>query len=565
MTHSPAIDPKAIVKNPAVSHDWWRCAVIYQVYPRSFMDSDGDGVGDLQGIIQKLDYIASLGVDAVWVSPFYKSPMKDFGYDISDYCAVEPMFGTLEDFKELLQQAHDRDLKVLIDQVWNHTSNLHPWFLESRQDRTNPKADWYVWADPKPDGTPPTNWLSTFGGSAWTWEDQRQQYYLHNFLSEQPDLNWYNPEVVEAILDVGRFWLDLGVDGFRLDVINFLTHDRQLRDNPTRPDHIGRPAGAGANDPFFNQINLYNFCQPETLKLLEPIREMMDGYPGTTTLAEISSAEDAIGTSGEYVQGEKRLHMAYNSSLMSNEPLGYDRLREIIETVEANLGNGVICWTGGTHDFPRLKSRWLQFLIEDSFTQEAFDHMFVALLLSLQGSCCIYQGDELGLTQAEIPFEKMQDPFGLAGYPAIKGRDGSRTPIPWIKEAKNAGFTTAEEPWLPIPEDHLQAAVDRQEEKRNSLLNKYRRLIKWRREQPALRWGNLKLLDTPEPLVAIERRCEEQHMLCVFNLSPMVVHFDVSAYPECVDANEADFFNRWYDNTVELPGYGVFFGVIPDN
>jgi alpha-glucosidase len=540
--------------------DWWRSAVIYQVYPRSFKDSNGDGIGDLKGILQKLDYIASLGVDAVWISPFFKSPMRDFGYDISDYRAVEPIFGNIDDFKALLHKAHQLDLKVLIDQVWNHTSNQHPWFLESRKDRTNPKADWYVWADAKPDGSPPNNWLSTFGGSAWTWDNQRGQYYLHNFLAEQPDLNWYNPEVVEAILDVARYWLDMGVDGFRLDVINFLTHDQQLRSNPPRPADQPRPAGASSNDPFFDQVNIHNFCQPYTLELLEKIRALVAEYPGTTTLAEISSVEDAIVTSSEYVQ-DGRLHMAYNSALMSDEPLTYDMLRTLIQQVEHYFGDsGTICWTGGTHDFPRLKTRWRKYLIDDDFSHEAFDHMFAALLISLRGSCCIYQGDELALTQAEVPFEKMQDPFGLAGYPNIKGRDGSRTPLPWESDKPHAGFTTAAEPWLPMPEEHYHHAVDQHEKNPSSLLNKYRRLIQWRKKQPALETGRLKLVDTPEPIVGFMRYCDRQHLLCLFNLSPMPVHVDLSDYPNCTESDEADFRSRRYENTIEIPGYGVFFG-----
>ena len=544
------------------TRDWWRSAVIYQVYPRSFFDSNGDGIGDLQGIIHKLDYIAALNVDAVWISPFYKSPMKDFGYDIEDYCAVDPIFGTIEDFKLLTKGAKQRGLKVLIDQVWNHTSNLHPWFIESRQSRDNAKADWYVWADPKPDGTPPSNWLATFGGSAWTWDEQRQQYYLHNFLAEQPDLNWYNPEVKEAILEVAKFWLDLGVDGFRLDVVNFFLHDRSLKDNPPRPKDSPLPDGAGANDPFFSQLNLYNLCQPEIFPILEDIRQLMDSYPETTTLAEISSAEDGILTASQYVRGNNRLHMAYNSSLMSDEPLTYEKLYQLVARVESLFADGVICWTGGTHDFPRLKSRWRKFQIDDEFSHEAFDRMFVAMLISLKGSCCIYQGDELGLTQAEVPYEKMQDPFGLAGYPTILGRDGSRTPMPWQRESPNAGFTKTKEPWLPIAEEHLHDAVDVQETYSNSLLNKYRRLIKWRKQQPALLWGDLTLLDTSEPLLGFIRKSEEQKLLCLFNLSPVPLRYDLSSYPQCVAADEVDFQNRQYDSTVEIPGYGVFFGCL---
>ncbi len=541
-------------------HNWWRRAVIYQIYPRSFYDSNGDGIGDLPGIIQKLDYLVSLNVDALWISPFFPSPMKDFGYDISDYCAVDPIFGTLEDFHTLLDKAHHHSLKVLIDQVWNHTSDQHPWFIESRSSRDNPKADWYVWADPKADGSPPNNWQATFGESAWTWDKLRQQYYLHNFLTSQPDLNWYNPEVIAAILDVARFWLDLGVDGFRLDVVNFLTHDRLLRDNPVRPSDQKRPAGADPNDPYFDYINRYNVCQPETLKILEKIRAVMAEYPGTTTLAEVSSAENPILTSSEYVRGNHRLHMAYNSSLMSHEALTYQRLREIITQVKEQVGEGVICWTGGTHDFPRMKSRWRNFLMDDVFTQEAFDHLFIALLISLKGSCCIYQGEELGLTQADLPYEKLQDPFGITGYPQIKGRDGSRTPIPWQKNASNAGFTKAKEPWLPIPKEHQDWSVDQQENNPHSLLNKYRRLLQWRKQQPALLQGKMELLNTPEPILGLKRYCREQVLVALFNLSPKPIHFDLAEFGNCVNANAIDFPVRQYETTIEFLEYGVFFG-----
>lgn len=543
------------------TNDWWRSAAIYQVYPRSFFDSNGDGIGDLPGILQKLDYIAELEVDAVWISPFFQSPMQDFGYDISDYRAIEPMFGTMDDFKKILKEAHNRQLRILIDQVWNHTSEEHPWFLESRSSKDNAKADWYVWEDAKPDGSPPNNWRATFGGSAWEWDDTRKQYYLHSFLTAQPDLNWYNPEVVEAILDVARFWLDMGVDGFRLDVVNFYLYDRQLRDNPPRPPEMKRPAGASVNDPFFDLWNIYNFCQPEITEVLKPIRQLMEEYPGTTTLAEISSAEDALLTSSEYVKGKDRLHMAYNSELMEDAPFTYERLRHMIQRIETHFSEGGICWTAGTHDFPRLKSRWQKhYQNRDRFTEEAFDHLLAALILALKGSCCIYQGDELGLTEAYIPYEKIQDPFGLQGYPSILGRDGCRTPMPWSAKSHQAGFTTAKEPWLPIPPEHLPLAVDVQESEPMSLLNKYRRLLRWRKQQPSLLRGDLTLLDTPEPLLGFSRKCEKQHLICLFNLSDRVIHHDLSTYPKYVESDESDFANRRYDNTVEIPAYGVFFG-----
>ena len=437
---------------------------------------------------------------------------------------------------------------------------------------------------------PPTNWRATFGGSAWEWDETREQYYLHSFLTSQPDLNWYNPEVQAAILDVARFWLDMGVDGFRLDVVNFFLHDRDLRDNPVRPLEMPRPAGANPHDPFFDLHNLYNFNQPEIIEILKVIRQLMSEYPGTTTLAEISSAEDALLTSSEYVRGKDRLHMAYNSELMKDEPFSYHRLREMIQQIEAQFQDGVICWTAGTHDFPRLKSRWQKHLQGDRFTQEAFEHLLAALILALKGSCCIYQGDELGLTEAQIPYEKMQDPFGLAGYPSILGRDGCRTPMPWSQAAHQAGFTTAKEPWLPIPQEHFELAVDLQESESMSLLNKYRRLFYWRKQQPALLQGDLILLDTPEPLLGFSRKCDKQHLICLFNLSPQPLHHNLSDYGKCEDANgsrynggnlapvpttgvtpamdwlrnalpyESDFNNRRYDDTIEIPAYGVFFG-----
>lgn len=539
--------------------DWWRSAVIYQIYPRSFKDSNGDGVGDLPGILQKLDYVEALGVDAIWISPFFKSPMKDFGYDISDYRAIDPLFGTMADFDALLAAIHARGMKLLIDQVWNHTSDAHPWFQESRSSRDNPKADWYVWVDPLPDGSAPNNWLATFGGSAWEWDAQREQYYLHNFLSSQPDLNWYNSEVVEEILAIASFWLDKGVDGFRLDVVNFLRHDRQLRDNPERPPTVPRPDGAAPNDPFFSYINRYNFCQPENLADLTTIRKHLDRYPGTTTLAEISSAEDTLLTSSQYV-GDQRLHMAYNSSLMTNEPLTQERMYRLIQQVETLFGENVLCWTAGTHDFPRLKNRWRHSQTSDAFTQNAFDHMLIALLICLRGSCCIYQGDELGLTQADIPHSKMQDPFGIAGYPHVLGRDGSRTPIPWEANQLQAGFTTAAEPWLPIADEHFASAIDQQASNPSSLLNRYRKMIRWRKQQPALNDGDLTLLETASPILGFTRHCKSQALLCLFNLSPEATYYDLNAINRHYTVDySTGFTNRLYDHKLEIPAYGVFF------
>lgn len=544
------------------SAEWWRSTVIYQIYPRSFMDSSGDGVGDLRGIIEKLPYVASLGVDAIWVSPFFVSPMKDFGYDVSDYRQVDSLFGTLEDFHALLNEAHGLGLKVIIDQVWSHTSDQHPWFVESSKSRHNPHADWYVWHDPSPDEQPPSNWLSTFGGSAWTWEPQRRQYYLHHFLKEQPALNWRNPEVQEAMLDVGRYWLDMGVDGFRFDVINFLVADQHCRDNPLRLPGMALPDGAFGEVPFFRFVNTYNQSRPESVEMVKRIRALLDSYPNRTSLAEVSCAEDAIADAAAYVDGPDKLHMAYNSSLMSEDPLDRARLTGIIERMQEHFQCGILCWTAGTHDFPRLASRWHGALMDEHFSQEAFDHQLAALQISLKGSCCIYQGDELGLHQAEITHERMQDPFGIRGYPLVLGRDGCRTPMPWTIEGDQAGFTTAPEAWLPLPEEHRRLAVEAQERDPQSLLNKYRRLIHWRRRQPALTDGDLELLPSDDPVLAFCRRAASQTLLFVFNFSGQPVYQSLNRWPACHQADELDFQVRCFERTVEIPGYGVFIAVV---
>lgn len=541
-------------------HDWWQSAVIYQIYPRSFQDSNGDGVGDLRGIIDRLDYVASLGVDAIWISPFYRSPMKDFGYDVSDYCDVDPLFGKLDDFLSLLHQAHDLGIRVIIDQVWSHTSDQHPWFVESCKSRHCPHSDWYVWRDPGPDGGPPNNWLSTFGGGAWTWEPQRGQYYLHHFLREQPALNWRHPDVQEQMLEVGRYWLELGVDGFRFDVINFLVADDQCRDNPLRMPGMALPDGADAAMPFFRFLNLYNQNRPESHEYVKRIRSLLDAFPGRTSLAEISCAEEAIRDAAGYVNTADKLHMAYNSSLMSQDPPSRGRLVSLISDVEQHFGSGVLCWTAGTHDFPRLASRWHGSLLDEHFRQEAFDHQIAALQISLHGSCCIYQGDELGLHQADIPLPRMRDPFGIQGYPQVLGRDGCRTPMPWTVSAPNSGFTTAPEAWLPIPDQHRDLCVEHQDRDPESLLNKYRRLIRWRRRQPALREGVIRLQPCQDPILAFTRRADSQELLFVFNFSSQPVYCSLLDWPPCCQADELDFQVRQFEQTVELPGFGVFIG-----
>ncbi|AWB67828.1 alpha-glucosidase [Saccharobesus litoralis] len=535
--------------------EWWRGAVLYQIYPRSFMDSNNDGVGDLAGIANKLGYVAELGVDAVWISPFYQSPMKDFGYDVSDHCAVDPLFGGLDDFKLVVDKAHDLGLKVLIDAVLNHTSDQHAWFVESRENKTNDKADWFVWADPKDDGTPPNNWLSIFGGPAWQWEPRRKQYYLHNFLAAQPDLNYHNPAVRQAVLANIEFWLQLGVDGIRVDAANFCCHDPQLRDNPARTKERLTVMGIRGENPYAYQEHLYNHTQPENLVFMRELRTLLDTYPNTTSLAEISS-EDSLATMAEYTQGAEYLHMAYSFELL-NDKYSATHIRETVERLEQKLEDGWPCWALGNHDVERVVTRW-----DKSQRHEDKAKMLNALLGSLKGSICVYQGEELGLPQADIPFEAMQDPYGINFYPTFKGRDGCRTPMPWNRTL-NAGFSLSP-PWLPIPQEHVAMSVQNQQIDAESVINAFKSFIKWRSTQPALIHGDIQFLAAPEPILLFTRKTSERAIMCGFNLSGESTQIDL---PQKIKAHQLvghEFNNTQLDsqNCLRFLPYGVFFAVL---
>ncbi|ODR87415.1 alpha-glucosidase [Shewanella xiamenensis] len=489
---------------------WWRGAVIYQVYPRSLLDTNGDGVGDLRGIITKLDYIASLNVDAIWISPFFKSPMADFGYDISDYREVDPLFGSMQDFDELIEKAHQRGIKVIIDQVLSHTSDQHAWFIESRENRTNPKADWYVWADPKEDGTAPNNRLAIFGGCAWEWEPRRQQYYLHNFLRSQPDINFHNPEVRQAVLDNVEFWLKKGVDGFRLDAITFCYHDEQLRDNPAKPKDKRQGRGFSEDNPYAYQYHYYNNDRPQTIQFIEELRQLINRYPGAVTLGEVS-AEDSLAVMAAYTKGEDRLHMAYSFELLTDD-YSATYIRQTVEALEGSIGDGWPCWAIGNHDVQRVASRWGRGKQIPDMVK-----MLNAMLCSLRGSVCSYQGEELGLTEAPIEFHELQDPFGKTFWPMFKGRDGCRTPMPWEQHADFAGFSQVT-PWLPVTSEHRALAVDVQEADPASMLHGYRQFLAWRKGYPILIEGEIAFLDAPEPLLVFVRKLGEQKLLVCFNL-----------------------------------------------
>ncbi|MBW6389876.1 alpha-glucosidase family protein [Billgrantia antri] len=523
---------------------WWRGGVIYQIYPRSFMDSNGDGVGDLPGVTERLEYVASLGVDGIWLSPFFTSPMRDFGYDISDYRDVDPLFGTLGDFKRLLERAHALGLKVIIDQVISHTSDQHPWFQESRMTRGNPRAEWYVWADPNPDGTPPNNWLSIFGGPAWTFDSRRQQYYLHNFLSSQPDLNFHNPEVRTAQLDNMRFWLEMGVDGFRLDTVNFYFHDQHLRSNPALTIDATRTMGAPKENPYTWQRHVYDISRPENVDFLRELRALMDEYPGTTTVGEIGD-DTPLERMAEYTSGGDKLHMAYTFDLL-NSPRSPAYIRDVLQRFQQFAGDAWPCWALSNHDVVRSATRWGS--EECAF---AYPRVALALLFSLRGSVCLYQGEELGLPEADVPFERIQDPYGLPLWPDFKGRDGCRTPMPW-DDTPLAGFSTIE-PWLPVAEAHLPLSVARQQADAESMLNATRRLLRFRHQHPALFDGDMELLELGEALVAFIRQRGSDRLLCVFNLTGQP---QTATLPEVREALEHHGFQYEVSGgTLHLPPY----------
>ncbi len=536
------------------SSAWWRGAVVYQIYPRSFMDSNADGIGDLPGITSRLDHVAELGVDAIWISPFFTSPMKDFGYDIADYRNVDPIFGTLEDFKVLLDTAHSLGLKVIIDQVLSHSSDRHPWFEESRQGRDNARADWYVWADPREDGTPPNNWLSIFGGSAWTWDARRRQYYLHNFLESQPDLNFHNPEVRNAQLDNLRFWLDLGVDGFRLDVVNFYFHSEGLEDNPPSAPGESLQLGLTRDNPYAFQRHHFDISRPENAGFLKDIRALTDRYTGKTTVGEISS-DDPIGTLAEYTSGRDKLHMAYTFSLLTDD--GTPRqVRDVIRELEARIEDGWPCWAISNHDVQRCTTRWGQ-----GQDTERMARIVVALLCSLRGSICLYQGDELGLPEGHVPFERIQDPCGLPFWPEYKGRDGCRTPMVWNSDAASHGGFSPVEPWLPVDETHLGLAVSEQKGRSDSTLAAITRLLKWRKRQPALLEGEFQLLPARSDMLCWLRLCREQQVLVALNLTGAVQREPLALKPLEIMTGHG-FNGRIVGDEIVLEPYDALFAIV---
>ena len=492
---------------------WWQTGVIYQIYPRSFKDSNGDGVGDLQGIIDKLDYLNdgtpnSLGVNAIWISPIYPSPMADFGYDVSNYVDIHPLFGDLPTFDRLLAEAHHRGIKVILDYVPNHTSDLHPWFIESRSSRETPRRDWYIWRDAKPDGGRPNNWASMFGGPAWEWDEKTRQYYLHLFLSQQPDLNWRNPAVRGAMMDVLRFWLDRGVDGFRMDVVGFIMKDKELRDDPVLDE--SKPH----TDEWWGALDhVYDIDQPEAHDRLREFRALIDTYKDRVMIGEIWATPRAKWAS-YFGTNQDELHLPFNFDLL-HKPWDAHIMRSSVDELEAVLPPGA--WPNyvlGSHDVARLASRY----------GEKAARVAAMMLLTLRGTPTLYYGDELGMENGVIAPERLQDPQGI-NLGADRSRDVARTPMLWDR-SPYAGFSTVE-PWLPVNDSYPTRNVAMQTADATSILSLYRHLLHHRAQTPALNRGSYRALgDIPAGCFVYVR--EYQNDCCLIGLNFGDVPCDLS-------------------------------------
>ncbi|WP_338242538.1 alpha-amylase family glycosyl hydrolase [Aurantiacibacter hainanensis] len=479
---------------------WWRDETIYQVYPRSFQDSDSDGVGDLPGILSRLSYVARLGVDCVWLSPIFASPMKDFGYDVADYRSIDPLFGSMDDFDRLLDAAHSHGLKLLLDFVPNHTSDRHAWFEESRSSRSNAKRDWYIWKDPGPDGGPPNNWISNFGGSAWEFDEGTGQYYYHAFLASQPDLNWRNPEVRTAMFDILRFWMDKGVDGFRVDVIWHLIKDARFRDNPPNPEY--RPG----QPEIEKNLQIHSADQPEIHDLVAQMRDVIEEYDNRLLIGEIYlPLERMVRYYGE--SGESGVHLPFNFQLLQC-PWKPEKIAALVTEYEAALPEeGWPNWVLSNHDQPRIAAR----------TGLRQARIAAMLLLTLRGTPTLYYGDEIGLADVEIPPDRIQDPWARQEPDSSFNRDKARTPMQWSSE-ENAGFSEAE-PWLPLSQDWRDRNVAELDEEPGSLLRLYKRLLAFRKEEPALRRGTYREIHVDDAVFAYERVHEGERLAVVLNFS----------------------------------------------
>lgn len=520
---------------------WWQSSVIYQIYPRSFQDSNGDGVGDLNGIKQRLDYLQWLGVEAIWISPIYPSPMADFGYDISDYTGIHPLFGTMDDFDALLQEVHRRSMKLILDLVPNHTSDQHPWFLESRSSKDNPKRDWYIWEDARPDGSEPNNWLSVFGGSGWEWDEETEQFYYHAFLKEQPDLNWRNPEVQKAMFDVMRFWLDKGVDGFRVDVMWHMIKDKQLRDNPPNPDYKPHMA------TYEQLIPAFSTDQPEVHEVVKQMRKLTDEYKDRVIIGEIYLPIHKLVT--YYGTNGNGAHLPFNFMLLTL-PWDARKIASHIDEYEGALPqNGWPNWVLGNHDQPRIGTR------------VGKEQMRVAamLLLTLRGTPTLYYGDEIGMTNVHIPKDEIQDPQGLNMPDLDLSRDPSRTPMQW-NTTENAGFSTAQ-PWLRISDNYKQVNVATLQDDPESILSFYRQLLTLRSAEKALSIGDYLPVVVTENVIAYHRVHGTTKLLILLNLSDNTCTYTPEHTPlegKVILGTNSNATDREIKDTIELqPNEGL--------
>lgn len=546
--------------------EWWKGAVIYQIYPRSFRDTSGNGIGDIRGIAENLEHIANLGADAIWISPFFKSPMVDFGYDVSDFCKIDPLFGTLGNFDMMVRMARPLGIKIILDLVLSHTSSQHPWFQESRKDKTNSKSDWYVWVDPKPDGSPPNNWQCAFGGPSWEFDISRGQYYLHNFYAEQPDLNLHNPKVRKALKKVMKFWIDRGVHGFRLDAILFALHDLDLKDNP--------PASLDSFSANFDNIrmpndmqeHIYDRAHPGVVPLIEELREFINQYDDCMLLGEVFETGD-MKLTRDYSCGNKRLHTAYNFNLLIGDRPSAKAVSEAINTIKMGGEKGS-CWPSwafSNHDVPRVASRWHP--DKDGYNHDpALSKMLNAMLLSLWGTVFLYQGEELGLPSAKIPYGRLQDPWAKKLWPLTEGRDMSRTPMPWYDEP-GAGFSATNTPWLPIPDEHLQLAAARQSADSDSTMRFTRKMVDFRKDNPEIETGGIEFFidEDDDTLLMFKRELNDKKMFCMFNFRDVAIRYKPPVTLNSVETpfDSPSFGTMETDRSggqyIDLPPYGVFY------
>ena len=517
---------------------WWKEAIFYHVYLRSFQDSNGDGIGDLKGLTNRLDYIADLGVNAIWVSPFYESPHVDFGYDITNHKAVDPRYGTLEDFEKLIEEANKRNLKIVVDIILNHTSDEHPWFEESRKSRNSAKRDWYIWRDPKFDGSPPNNWEG-FELSTWTFDEKTQQYYYHFHYIQQPDLNWRNPEVIEAMTSVCDFWIEKGAAGLRLDAINYLVEDPDLKDNPIvdkLPDYL-------SNVYQFNQLPIYNINHPDNHQILQDLRQnLRSNHPEDPLLIGeiwVPNTEEIIKF---YGTNDNELQLPFNFLLSTVPEFNAINFREILQDFEENLGEVSTTVVLSNHDFPRATVRYSQEKDSDQVAK-----LLGTFLLTLRGIPFIYYGEELGIRDNEPDtIEEMQDPRGRLRWPEYKGRDGCRTPMPWNNSLKG-GFTQGN-PWYKLPLDYQQRNVENQEKDSHSILNHYKQVIKIRRNLSALRRGKLRVIGDDPHILAYLRTDGETEALILLNMSGDRHQFNLSSWPELQKQSWSKLLST-HDNT----------------